>query len=368
MDMKKNASVVVEAEDLATEEQAGFDYALVEISTPVTQYLSSFDKEYSFTGDWPVDTKSKNIRIAVGDTVQVTIYESQSGGLFIPVESGVRPGNFVSIPAQIIDKNGVIDIPFAGTVSVVGRTPTSISKEITEKLGNRAIEPQVVVSITGRGGSEVSVIGEVGVPSRFSLSLSGDKILDAIARAEGPRFPGYETLVSLQRKGHEWTIPFDLLVLKPENNIDLRPDDTVYVYREPEMYQMFGASGFNGAFPFVKRNMSLSEAIGQSRGLADLQADPEEIYLYRYEKRGRLLNMDSTIALPEGATMADTVPVIYKLDVRDPKGYFLAQSFPIENNDVIYIANAKSVEFTKFLSLLGLSSVTKIGTQNAVEQ
>ncbi|HBR68880.1 MAG TPA: sugar ABC transporter substrate-binding protein [Rhodospirillaceae bacterium] len=365
------ASLVVEppkAQETVSGAPQEFKYALVDISRPVVDYLSLQDGERAFSGEWPVGAESKAIRIAVGDTVQVTIYESQSGGLFVPAESGVRPGNFVPIPAQTIDKSGTINIPFAGTISVVGRTPDSIAKEISEKLSDRAIEPQAVVSITARGGSEVSVIGEVGAPGRFSLSFEGEKILDAVARAGGPRFPGYETWATLQRKGREWSIPFELLVQKPENNIGLQPSDVVYLYREPELYQMFGASGFNGAFPFIKRDMTLAEAIGQSRGLADLQADPEEIYLYRLEKRAHLRSIGSQAVLPEGEKFANTIPVIYRLDLRNPEGYFFAQSFPVNDKDVIYIANARSVELTKFLDLIGLSSTTKIGTQDAVEQ
>lgn len=364
------ASLVVEppAQESVSGAPQEFRYALVDISRPIVDYLSLQDGERVFSGEWPAGAESKAVRIAVGDTVQVTIYESQSGGLFIPAESGVRPGNFVPIPAQVIDKSGTINIPFAGTISVVGRTPQSIAKEISEKLADRAIEPQAVVSITARGGSEVSVIGEVGAPGRFSLSFDGEKVLDAVARAGGPKFPGYETWATLQRNGREWSIPFELLVQKPENNINLQSNDVVYLYREPEMYQMFGASGFNGAFPFVKRDMTLAEAIGQSRGLADLQADPEEVYLYRFEKRTHMRNLGAQVVLPEGGRFENTIPVIYKLDLRNPEGYFFAQSFPVNDRDVIYIANARSVELTKFLDLIGLSSTTKIGTQDAVEQ
>jgi polysaccharide biosynthesis/export protein len=44
--------------------------------------------------------------------------------------------------------------------------------------------------------------------------------------------------------------------------------------------------------------------------------------------------------------------VIYLVNLRDPSGYFLAQTFEMRNKDVIYTSNATAVETTKFLSFL----------------
>jgi polysaccharide biosynthesis/export protein len=37
--------------------------------------------------------------------VSVTIFEP-AGGLFVPSDAGARPGNFVTLPNQIVDANG----------------------------------------------------------------------------------------------------------------------------------------------------------------------------------------------------------------------------------------------------------------------
>ena len=46
------------------------------------------------------------------------------------------------------------------------------------------------------------------------------------------------------------------------------------------------------------------------------------------------------------------IPIIYNINLRDPAGYFLAANFEVRNKDVIYTANAASVESTKFLNFL----------------
>ena len=46
------------------------------------------------------------------------------------------------------------------------------------------------------------------------------------------------------------------------------------------------------------------------------------------------------------------IPIVYIVNLRDPSGYFLAQTFEMRNKDVLYISNAASVETTKFLNFL----------------
>jgi polysaccharide biosynthesis/export protein len=72
------------------------------------------------------------------------------------------------------------------------------------------------------------------------------------------------------------------------------------------------------------------------------------VYLYRGETR--------EVARQIGADVnkfdRPIIPVTYWANLRDPSGYFLAQSFEMRNKDVIYTSNAAAVETTKFLVFL----------------
>lgn len=46
------------------------------------------------------------------------------------------------------------------------------------------------------------------------------------------------------------------------------------------------------------------------------------------------------------------VPVVYRVDLKDPAMFFIAQGFPMRNKDVMYIANAPGAELQKFLNLV----------------
>src|SRR5262249_39503677 len=139
------------------------------------------------------------LRFGIGDVVSVTVFEAGAGGLFIPLEAGVRPGNFITLPNQEVDNSGNITVPNAGPIRAKGRTVVDVQQTIVDALKNRALEPQVVVSLVDRRASSISVLGDVGTPSRFPPSASGERLLDVIARAGGPKNPGYDTWVLLNR-------------------------------------------------------------------------------------------------------------------------------------------------------------------------
>ena len=71
-------------------------------------------------------------------------------------------------------------------------------------------------------------------------------MLDAITRAGGPSAQGYDTWVTLERQGHRASVPFGALVYEPSNNIFVIPNDTIYLYSEPQTFVAFGAAGGGG--------------------------------------------------------------------------------------------------------------------------
>src|SRR5262249_28854462 len=115
----------------------------------------------------------REIRFGIGDVVAVSIFESAAGGLFIPAEASVRPGNFVTRPNQNVDTNGNISIPYAGSIRARGRTPVEVQQAIVDALKNRAIDPQAVVSLVEQRTSLISVLGDVNTPARFPASAAG---------------------------------------------------------------------------------------------------------------------------------------------------------------------------------------------------
>lgn len=329
-----------------------YDYILVDVSDKVIECLldigpGAFFKSFG-TGRGPAPT----INVGVGDVLQVTIFESASGGLFIPPEAGVRPGNFVSLPPQTVNRNGTISVPYAGDIRASGRTPQQIKDEVEKALSSRAVEPQVIVTLVTQTAMSASIISPSG-SSRLQIRPN-ERILDVVARSGGAAIPGYEMFITLQRRGHRATVYFPTLINDPRENIYVWPDDMIYVYREPQRFVATGAlgaggvtSGVTGSFSFDQEQLSLNEALAKAGGLVDTRANPQ-VFLYRMEPRETVERMGvDTSKFPP---TINYIPTVYRTNFRDPSAFFAAQRFPMRNKDAIYVANADSIELEKFIS------------------
>ena len=298
--------------------------------------------------------RPRDVRFGIGDVLNVTIFEASSGGLFLPADSGTRPGNFVTIPTQIVDAKGNISIPYAGTIRAAGRTQVQLQEAIVAALKDRAIEPQVIITLVDQRTSLINVLGDVGKQSRFPATLAGERLLDTITRAGGPSGAAQDAWILLERGGRRELAPFSALVFEPANNVYVHPGDTIFVYREPQTFLAFGALGNQQQIPFGSWRLSLAEAIARAGGLADALADPASVYLYRGETREVAESLGIDCSPFEGPI----IPVVYNLNLRDPAGYFLASTFEMRNKDVLYTSNSHSVEATKFMNYLRTINAT----------
>src|SRR5579863_6819207 len=148
----------------------GPSYGLVKLTPEVVKTLDEYGPR-SLTAIFGDRRPPPEIKFGIGDVVSVTIFEAAAGGLFIPSEAGVRPGNFVTLPNQPVDTKGFISVPYAGLVPTAGKTPSEVEQEIVNRIKNRAIEPQVVVALVTQNTSLVTVIGEVNAQNTPSGRL-----------------------------------------------------------------------------------------------------------------------------------------------------------------------------------------------------
>ncbi len=326
---------------------AGIDYALVDIDDRVISAASpAMPLAFAAVPSGKRGGPPAPV-LGVGDVVRVAVFESQAGGLFIPAEAGSRPGNFINLPAQTIDRDGSIGVPYAGKIRAVGRTAEAVQSEIAARLADRAIEPQVVVSIEKTRSMQASVLGAVRQPQKVELSPAGERLLDVISQAGGLSGPERETTITLQRRGHSSVTRYDVLAADPSQNIYVLPGDTVLVSRNRRTFLVFGAAGQNGRIDFDDADLTLGEALAKAGGLLDARAEPRAVLLYR--------RVDAVTAGRLGLDPRrynGAVPVIFRSDLRDPAGFFAAQSFAMQDKDVLYVSNAPTAELAKFLALL----------------
>jgi polysaccharide export outer membrane protein len=310
--------------------------------------LVSTQQGESFAAVFELGSSVPTLTIGVGDLVLVTIFEAAAGGLFSG-EGALGGGTkSVSLPPQPVAQDGTIGVPYVGRVRAAGLRPTEVQANIEAALRDKAIQPQVVVTLAQSASASVMLAGEVATPGRVPLTLRGDRLLDVLVQAGGSRAPDYDSFVRVTRGNRSATVNLAQLIEDPAQNIYLRPDDLIYVYSEPRTFIAFGATG-NATLPFEDDRLTLAQALGRVGGLSDSRADAQGVFVFRYEAPQVYAMLDSHH--PLAATPAG-VPVVYRINLRDPEGLFTTQRFLMRNNDILYVSNAPSTDLQKFLATI----------------
>ncbi|MGH7154024.1 MAG: polysaccharide biosynthesis/export family protein [Acetobacteraceae bacterium] len=341
----------------AKDHQQNFD--LINISNQVVAALANPpDDAHSLNfGD---DGRPPAQSIGVGDSVVVTIWEASGGALFSESASTGSASSAtsgasgavrsVTLPEQIVGTDGAISVPFAGRVRVAGRTIPQVESTIKAGLAEAVIQPQVIVTVSKNVSDDVSIFGEFVSGARIPLSDRGERLLDVIATAGGAKAPIYDTYVRVARGSRIATIPMDQLTSDPAANIYVWPGDVITLIKNSRTFSVFGAAHTNPVIPIDENQLNLAEAIAKAGGLDDTRADPTGVFLFRFEQPAVVKAMG---ARPILATQNGLSPVLYHLDLRQVDGYFLAERFPIENKDMIYVANAQFTNLQKLFTLIG---------------
>ena len=326
-------------------------FALVNINETVINALAHWPGPSLFGrfGDYRAAVEQ---RIGIGDSVTVTVYEAATGGLFSnPSTSPTSPGARTAvIPEQVVARDGSITVPYAGRVSVVGKTPPEVETTIVEKLTGKAIEPQAIVSLTKSLSSSVTLSGEISTGARVPLSTRGDRLLDVIAAGGGTRVPVEETFIELSRGNRTARVPMQALLADPRENIYARPGDTLTIIRYPLSFTAVGATLKNAVVPFDSSGVSLAEAVAKSGGLIDERADPEGVFVLRYEPAG----LAREYPLPPAFQHSDLVPVAYHINMREPGSLLLGRRFQIHDKDILFVSNSPVSDLAKVLQVVNL--------------
>lgn len=291
--------------------------------------------------------------VAAGDVLEVTVWEAPPALLFgtsaLETRTAVPPGSRSSgLPEQVVSREGTINVPFAGTIRAAGRTLPEIEAEIARRLSGKANQPQVLVRLTRNASANVTVVGEVGQSLRMPLTPKGERLLDALAAGGGVRQPVNKITIQVTRGDAVHSMPLDLVIRDPRQNIALQPGDVVTALFQPLSFTALGATGRNEEIPFEATGITLAQALGRVGGLNDQRADARGVFIFRLEAANAL----NWPAPPVGTTPDGRVPVIYNLDLQDPTSFFVAQSFPVNNKDVVYVSNAPAAELQKFLNVI----------------
>ncbi|MGQ7934592.1 polysaccharide biosynthesis/export family protein [Paraburkholderia sp. D1E] len=319
-------------------------------------------------GDFSVelgDSTSFQQQLGVGDTIEVSIWEAPPATLFGATQpdpkGGVSNASVTVLPDQTIDGSGKINVPFAGEIAAVGRTPTQLQRDIALRLKNIAHDPQVVVKLSQNATSYVTVVGDVASSNRMPLSARGERLLDALAAAGGVKQPIDKITIQVTRGNTVASLPLERVIRDPRQNVPLHAGDVVTALFQPFSFTSLGATGRNDEINFEAQGITLAQALARSGGLQDSRSDAQGVFIFRLEDANALHWPVS----PVQTTANGKVPVVYRVNLRDPNSFFIAQSFMMNNKDVLYVSNAPIAELQKFLNVVFSVAYPVVNTVNS---
>lgn len=343
--------------EATSENSEATPYTIVSIDERIAGILSRYSGPSLSQTYKPSGYRASNA-LHVGDAIAITIYETGGSTLFgstvpnpgssVP-QPGVVPAGASTIPPQVIEADGSVNVPFVGRVKVAGRTPGDVARSIEEQLRGKAVEPQVIVTLVSNTGNIATVGGDVNQPKIIPLTLRGERLLDVIAAAGGAKFPAYETYVRVIRRGQVGLVLLQTVVTKPSENIVVRPNDQIFLTRVPRSFAVLGATQKVSQYTFDTEHVTLAEAIARAGGPIDTIGNPGGIYLFRFEP---WFIAKDIVAVKHEGPPPEYVPVLYRFGMRDAQGLFLAQAVQIRDKDVILIANAETTQVQKLLTLV----------------
>jgi polysaccharide export outer membrane protein len=299
--------------------------------------------------------------------IEISVWEAPPASLFGSAVSEARAGaattRVTTLPEQMVNARGEVNVPFAGKIGAAGRNTAAIEADIVEKLKRKANQPQVLVRLVRNNTANVTVVGEVDKSLRMPLTDRRERLLDALAAAGGVRQPVNKMTLQLTRGEQVRSMPLDVIIRDPKQNVVLQAGDVVTSLFQSQSFTVLGATGKNEEINFEASGITLAQALGRAGGLQDQRADVRGVFLFRFESPAAVDGGGKTLrTTPEGK-----VPVIYRIDMADPATFFVAQSFPVQSKDILYVSNSPGADLQKFLNIGG-SVVAPLVTLRAANQ
>jgi polysaccharide biosynthesis/export protein len=338
--------------DITKPEAPAPSIQVVDVSDAVARRISSTRRERSFADVLDAKRAPAELVLGPGDAIEITVWEAPPATLFgsgsVDARTMASPARGVTLPEQVVDRDGLITVPFVGRIAAGGRPAQVLEADIARRLAGKANQPEVVVRRLRNASSTVTVVGEVVNSLRLPLTPAGERLLDALASAGGVRQPVSKVTLQLTRGNSFHAVPLDRVIRDPRQNVLLQPGDVVTALASPLAFTALGATGRNEEVAYEAQGINLAQALARAGGLQDSRADAQGVFIFRFEDAAAV----EWPRQPVSPTADGRVAVVYRVDLRNPASFFVMQTFAIHDGDVLYVSNAPAADLQKFLNLV----------------
>jgi polysaccharide export outer membrane protein len=282
--------------------------------------------------------------VGPGDVLDVAIYEAgvtlfagSSPNAAAQLSGGFDPSAKVErLPPNRVDDDGYIRLPYIGRLKVMGKTTSEIEAMVRKGMRGMSQDPQILISIRESISNSVILGGEVARPGRLVLPTNQESLLDAVALAGGYRGEAKDLIVRVQRAGRQIEMRLGSIFDAKEADFRVYPGDRIILVKSPRTFSVMGAPGRVEHFTFGGSSVSLAEALAMAGGTNPSTGDAKAIFVFRYAK----------------ATDGVERPTVYHLNMTNAGSFFLAQRFPMQDKDILYVGNAGANQPTKLVQII----------------
>lgn len=271
-------------------------------------------------------------RVGRGDVLNIIVYDHPE--LTIPAgseRSAVESGNSVH-------SDGTIFYPYIGRVDAAGHTVKELRAEIERRLAGYLASPQIDVQVAAFKSQKVYVTGQVEAPGILPVTNVPMTILDAVNQAGGlgPQ-ANWHDVVLTRNDSDEHISLYDLLHNGAlEQNRLLRNGDVLHIsdIGNQKVFVM-GEVKLPGSLAMGNSRISLTDAIAQSGGINEGQADAKGIFVVRRSESN-----------------TGKLATVYQLDARDAAAFVIGADFMLQPTDVVYVTAAPLSRWNRVVNQL----------------
>ncbi|WP_241289741.1 polysaccharide biosynthesis/export family protein [Burkholderia stabilis] len=289
--------------------------------------------------------------IGAGDVLSIVVWDHPE--LNLPVTQTTGGADAVGANSvatgYTVDAGGNVQFAYAGLVHVAGLTEAQARATLTRQLGEYVRKPQIALRIQAYRSKRVYLDGEVRTPGLQIVNDMPMTLPEAIDRAGGFTATADRSQVVVTRgdKTVNVSLPAMLAAGVNPSNILLRDGDLVRV-RAASDAKVFvlGEVSRPATLTLTDGRMSLGEALGDTGGVSQYTSDARQVYVVRRGPGNR--------------------PQVYHLDGSSPASFALAEQFPLERRDVVFVDASSLVRWSRVVNLLIPSSAQGALTAKAI--
>lgn len=267
-----------------------------------------------------------NYRLGPGDIISIIVYDhpelTTPAGTFRSAESA----------GTVIAEDGTIFFPYAGVIKIEGMTTRDVRDILAQKLAKYIEKIQIDVRVAQFRSKRVYVVGEVAKPGTQDITDIPMNVIEAVNRAGGFTAEADYSRVLLTRRGVTYRVDIQAMYEEgaTEQNAMLEPGDIVNVSdRSYNKIFVLGQVLKPGSMVMNKKRSTLAEALGDAGYINQDTSSPRWIYVMRSD--------------------SDT-PELFHLDGRSPDAMLLADRFPLQPRDIVYVDTSDLVRWSRVIN------------------